>query len=256
MEKNCWEHWRLGLPCGPVLSMPGAGEAAGMRPAPAQLQTEKANPGGVVFGAEQPMGRTLIPGYNAIAPPITPLRDPALSLVALSGIDPAEPVMVEVPLVMNNTTFTATKVLYGWRIGFAERYVRGGHYELVEYSSALLRAFHILRQAGAQLVPVDARRADPSLQFTLQRNEIDELVIEHRLDALVSDGRSAAFHNACVSGYPSHCEPLADGAKLWFYGARCSRDALPTLLLAYRQVSAGVSGGQEQLRGALNTPAL
>jgi Asp-tRNA(Asn)/Glu-tRNA(Gln) amidotransferase A subunit family amidase len=165
-----------------------------MRPLPAQAQTEKASPGGFFFGAEQPMARTLIPGHNAIAPPIVPLRDPALSLVALSGIDPAEPAMGEVPFVMNNTAFTATEVLSGWRIGFAERYVRGVYYEPVEHSAALLRAFHILRQAGAQLVPVDARREDPTLQFTLQRNEIDDLVIKHRLDALVSDGQSAAFH--------------------------------------------------------------
>lgn len=223
---------------------------------PTRAQADTASPGGIVFGAEQPNGRAFIPGYNAVAPLISPLRDSALSLVALSGIDPTEPVMVEVPLVMNNTTFTATKVLAGWRIGVAQRYVRGVHFEPVEHSPALRRAFHILRQAGAQLVPVDARREDSTLQFTLLRNEIDDLVIEHRLDALVSDDQSAAFHRACISGYPSHCEPLGDGAMLWFYGTRRSRDALLALLLAYRQVSAGVSRGQGQLPSALSLPTM
>ncbi|MBD8093169.1 hypothetical protein IFT48_24540 [Pseudomonas fluorescens] len=143
--------------------------------------------------------------------------------------------MVEVPLVLNNTSFTATQLLSGWRIGFADRYVQGDHREVAEHSKVLCAAFDLLRQAGAQLVPVDARREDSSLQFSLQSNEIDDLVTVHRLDALVSDSESGAFHRACVSGYPSLSEPLGDGTTLWFYGARWSRDALPLLLHAYRQ---------------------
>ncbi|WP_017137869.1 MULTISPECIES: hypothetical protein [Pseudomonas] len=149
--------------------------------------------------------------------------------------------MVEVPLVLNNTSFTASQMLSGWRIGFADRYVQGGHREAVEHSEALCAAFDLLRQAGAHLVPVDARREDSSLQFSLQSNEIDDLMTAHRLDALVSGSESVAFHRACISGYPSLCEPLGDGAKLWFYGAQWSRDALPLLLHAYRQVSACAS---------------
>lgn len=79
----------------------------------------------------------LIPGYNALAPHLRPVRDPALSLVALSGEDPTEPVMVEVPLVLNNTTFTATRALTGYRVGYVERYVQGNHVEQVEHSEAL-----------------------------------------------------------------------------------------------------------------------
>lgn len=243
MEKNCREHWRLGLPCRLGPSLPEAGEAGGSNAAPAQAQPDKANPGGIVFGADYPKGMALIPGYNAVAAPIKPVRDPALSLVALSGIEPTGPVMVEVPLVRNNSTFTASKVLAGWRIGFADRYVHGAHYEPVEHSAALRRAFDILQLAGAQLVPVDARREDHSVQFCLQTREIDDLVTRHRLDALVSDDQSAAFHGACISGYPAVCEPLAEGAKLWFYGARWSRDALHALLYAYRQNNAGGPGG-------------
>lgn len=148
--------------------------------------------------------------------------------------------MVEVPLVLNNTSYTATQMLAGWRIGFAGRYVCGGHAEPVEHSSALRRAFDTLRQAGAQLVAVDAQRANDSVEFTLQViNEIDDLVTRHRLDALVSDDLSSAFHDACLNGYPSLCEPLEDGVQLRFYGARWSRDSLTALVQAYRQQVAG-----------------
>lgn len=236
MEKNCKEHWRLGMPCRPELSLPVAGDTGGVRPEPAPAKTDNMSQGGIVYGAAH--GIAPIPGYNAPAIPAKAARDPALSLIALSGIDPTGPVMVEAPLVLNNSSFTASQMLSGWRIGFAEHYVRGDHREPVEHGAALRAAFDHLRQAGAQLVPVNARHQDHSLQFTLQTNEIEDLVSAHRLDALVSGSESGAFHSACISGYPSLCEPLGDGTKLWFYGARWSRDALPLLLRAYRQVSA------------------
>lgn len=243
MEKNCSEHWRLGMPCRPGLSLPLTEEAgsAGQADESVHAKPENLSRAGIVFGAAQVVGAAPIPGYNAPALPARPARDPALSLAALSGIDPTGPVMVEVPLVLNNTSFTATQLLSGWRIGFADRYVQGDHREAVEHSEALCAAFDLLRQAGSQLVPVDARREDSSLQFSLQSNEIDDLVTAHRLDALVSGSESGAFHRACVSGYPSLSEPLGDGAKLWFYGARWSRDALPLLLRAYHQISACAS---------------
>jgi hypothetical protein len=88
-------------------------------------------------------------------------------------------------------------------LGFAERYGRGGDHEPIEHRAPFRRALDILRQAGVQLLPVPAQRVDETLQFNLHtHNEIDELVNEHRLDALVSDSRSAAFHAACWHGYP------------------------------------------------------
>lgn len=241
--ENCRAHWRSGMPCRPGLSLPVTEEAGSVEPAAESVyaKPENLSRAGIVFGAAQVVGAAPIPGYNAPALPARPARDPALSLAALSGIDPTGPVMVEVPLVLNNTSFTASQMLSGWRIGFADRYVQGGHREAVEHSEALCAAFDLLRQAGAHLVPVDARREDSSLQFSLQSNEIDDLMTAHRLDALVSGSESVAFHRACISGYPSLCEPLGDGAKLWFYGAQWSRDALPLLLHAYRQVSACAS---------------
>ncbi|SDR70257.1 hypothetical protein SAMN04490205_0065 [Pseudomonas trivialis] len=191
---------------------------------------------GIIFGDEHAEGTVFIPGYNAVAPMIRPARDPALSLVALSGIDPSEPVMVEVPLVLNNTTFTATPLLAGWRIGYVDRYVRGEHTEPAQQSPALCRAFDILRQAGAQWVAVDAQQADDSLHFSLRnRNEIDELMADYRLDAVVSDDRRAAFHGDSPSDYPRVCEVLEDGTQLWFFASRRSRASLSLLVRAFRQ---------------------
>ncbi|WP_254914125.1 hypothetical protein [Pseudomonas sp. SWRI22] len=175
----------------------------------------------------------LVPGYNALAPHLRPVRDPALSLVALSGEDPTEPVMVEVPLVLNNTTFTATRALTGYRVGYVERYVQGNHVERVEHSEALHRVFDTLRRAGVQWVAVDMQRSGDSQQAC---REIDELVAGLRLDALVSEDPEAAFHNASRSGYPTVCETLEDGTRVWFYGARWAGDRLAALVRAYRQL--------------------
>ncbi|WP_238785926.1 hypothetical protein [Pseudomonas sp. S35] len=163
------------------------------------------------------------------------LRDPALALCALSGVDPTEPVMVEVPLVHGDNTLTTAKALEGRRVGFADRYRGGNGHELIEHREPFLRALDILRRAGAQLLSVPAQRTDDILRFNQNgRNEIDELVSEFQLDALVSDSQSAAFHAACWSGYPVFGEPLGDGTTCWFYSARWSKDSLATLIQAYR----------------------
>lgn len=241
MELDCKKKWQLGTLCRLGGASPVSGELACLEPAASPAKINRTSPSGIVFGAEHSESAVRIPGYNALPPLVRTVRDPSLSLIALSGIEPTGPVMVEVPLVLNNTGFTATQMLAGWRIGFAGRYVRGGHAEPVEHSSALRRAFDTLRQAGAQLVAVDAQCADDSLEFTVQvTNEIDDLVTRHRLDALVSDNLSNAFHDACLSGYPSLCEPVEDGVQLRFYSARWSRDSLTALVQAYRQQVAGV----------------
>ena len=240
MEHDSRKNWQLGVPCRHGVALPATGEPGGLECVAPPVKIDKVSPSGIVFGAEHPEGAVRIPGYNALAPLLKTVRDPSLSLIALSGIEPTGPVMVEVPLVLNNTTFTASRLLAGWRIGYAGRYVRGEHAEPVDHSSALRRAFDILRQAGAQLVAVDAQLTDDSLEFTLQvTNEIDELVIRHSLDALVSDDLGGAFHAACLSGYPCFCEPLEEGIELRFYGARWSRDSLAALVQAYLQQVSG-----------------
>lgn len=237
MDHYCKEFWKVGLPCPVGQSSPTPVCTVDLPASSSPLHTDNAGAGAIVFGTGQHQGATLIPGYNTLAPHIKPVRDPALLLMAMSGIEPTEPVMVEVPLVLNNTTFTASLTLAGYRIGYVDRYVQGNHVEAIEHSAAVRGMFDTLRQAGVQWVAVDARRGDDHLQFSLQGcNEIDELVTHHRLDVLVSDDPGAEFHNAGRRGYPSACETLEDGSTVWFYSARWAGDRLAALLRAYRQL--------------------
>ena len=202
----------------------------------------QATPRGIDFGVDpgadiHAKGRVPIPGYDTPALPLKPIRDPSLSLVALSGIDPTGSVMMEVPLVQNNSRHKAEQALAGRRIGFADQWMQGNRREPIEHTAAFLRVLDTLRQAGVHLVPVPAQRDDSALQFNLHtRNEIDEHISEYRLDALVSDSRSAAFHAACWSGYPGLSEPLEEGATLWFYGARWAGGSLAALVREYRRL--------------------
>lgn len=176
------------------------------------------------------------------------VRDPSLSLIALSGVDPAGPVMVAVPPVMENNAAKSVPVLADWRIGFADQYLRNGVRETVEHSSGFLQALEVLKDAGAEVVPVQAQLPDAAAYFTLaSSNQIDERVSEHRLDALVSDGQSPAFHGFCKTGYPGVCQLFNDdlnGTKvvLWFYGARWARDSLSALVRIYQQAMQARAG--------------
>lgn len=237
MECKCKKYWQAGLPC------PTGQPVSALTDASAQATTaqEHTSPRGIVFGvdpqAHGTRGGVPIPGYDAPGLALKPPRDPSLSLIALSGIDPSGPLMAEVPPVMNNSPFTRTQVLVGWRIGFANRYVGPGASEAVDHSPAFLQALDTLRSAGAQLVALDALRGDRANPFVAYtRNEIDERVGEHSLDALVSESKSAAFHGACASGYPGACELLEDGTKLWFYGARWAGDRILVLVRFYRRL--------------------
>lgn len=255
MEEKCTKYWRAGMPCPaglPLLS----GSACSPSPPP----HDPPSPGSITFGvaapnSEQPVVSVPTPRYDVPGPMMKTSRDPALSLMALSGIEPTGPLMVEVPLVQNNSTFAPTQALAGWRIGFAGRYVRVNNYQRVEQGAPFVRALDILREAGAQLVPVDVQWVDDTLQFTLQTHpEIDNYVIKHRLDAMVSEGESSVFHGACKRGYPGLCEPLEEGATLWFYSARWSRDSLATLVRVYRQRASCEPGSQDPLQGTLIPP--
>ncbi len=236
MDIKCRKHVQLGLSCSLDSPSPLLGEVAALAAVLPKSVVDTVSPGGIAFRTDTHLPGTIpIPGYNAPALPLKPVRDPSLSLVALDGVDPTGPVMVEVPLVENNSPFTPDRALAGQRVGFAERYERDNKHERVEHSASFIQALDILRVAGVQLVAVPARQADATLKFDLQTyNEIDALISEYRLDALVSDSQSAAFHKACWTGYPGLGEPLEGGATLWFYGARWSKDSLPALVQGYR----------------------
>lgn len=218
MKNKCEINWPTGIvdrshPTGPLEPAP---------PAPAC----DVGPGAIMFepGAAalaHARGSVPIPGYNAPGLALKPVRDAALSLIALGRVDPSTPVMVEVPLVQDSIAYMQPQTLAGSRIGFAEQFQRGSGFEPVEHSAAFLRVLRLLGQAGAQMVPVSAQRRDAAFHFDVQSpNEIDDLVVRHRLDALVSEGDRGAFHAACESGYPSHCEMLEQGVELWIYGSR------------------------------------
>ncbi|QOY70385.1 hypothetical protein IH404_21750 [Pseudomonas sp. OST1909] len=226
MESKCSKYWRVGMACPAKQLAPGLEEpTASIHPA-----AGPANSRSIAFGADPASATSIpIPGYNAPALPLKPTRDPSLSLIALSGLEPSGPVMVEVPLVQNNSTFSAASTLSGRRVGFAQRW---GHDQTpIEHGVTFLRALDVLCRAGTNLVPVPARHADDPRPGG---NEIDELVHAYQLDALVADSQNVAFHDACWSGYPRLNEPLEDGAVLWFYGARWSKDSLTALVLGYR----------------------
>lgn len=189
-------------------------------------------------------GRTFVQGprFEVPGPMMNTVRDPALSLRALSGLDPVGTVLVEVPLVQHDSGLKTPPALAGWRIGFAEDYLRDGERETAEHSNGFLRTLEVLRAAGAQLVPVTAQMPDAALHLRFEgRNEIDDRIIEHRLDALVSEERSPAFHASCKAGYPGICLSFSDeltgaGVAIWFYGARWARDSLSVLVQAYQKV--------------------
>jgi len=242
MEGKCKKYGWPGMGCQVGAWGAALTESTGLATATCHSAVEPASPPSIAFGGvplpqAHADSRVPIPGYDAPALPIKPMRDPSLSLIALSGVDPREPVMVAVPPVQDNCTFTTVHGLSGKRIGFADCYGSGPDQTSIAHRALFMRALETLCRAGVKLVPVPARRVDASLQFNLHtHNEIDELVNEYRLDALVSDSQSAAFHEACWAGYPRFGEPLEGGTTLWFYGARWSRESLAVVVQGYRSV--------------------
>lgn len=232
MDDKCKKYWHPGAPCPVAPSLPSG---TGCLPLVSPTLMPSEGRGSIAFGGtvapERPVAGIPLPRFDIPGPMMKTVRDPALSLIALSGVDPSGPVMVEVPLVLNNTAFAPTQGLMGWRIGFVARYVSEHASEPVEHGATFTRALDMLRQAGAQLVAVAARRPDKTLQFSVQsRQEIDIHVTEQRLDAVVCEGESPAFQGACSLGYPGVCEPLEDGTRLWFYSARGTNERLAVLM--------------------------
>lgn len=226
--------------CAPS-TQPGLANAVGVSRGGVEFQTSAAPVAATFTTAQGP--RFDIPG-----PMMKTVRDPSLSLIALSGLDPAGPVMVEVPPITDNSAAKSSPALATWRIGFADEYLRNGVRETVEHSSGFLQALEVLKAAGAEVLPVVAQLPDDAAYFALaSSNEIDDRVSEHCLDALVSDGQSPAFHGFCKTGYPGVCQIFNDATDgthvvLWFYGARWARDSLSALVRVYQQVMQAARG--------------
>jgi hypothetical protein len=198
------------------------------------------HPGGLDFGiAGGHAGYG--PRFDIPGPMMRTVRDPALSLSALSGVDPEGPVMVEIPPVADAGHLRNTPSLAGSRIGFAREYVSGDVREALVHSAHFAHVLDVLRAAGAQLVPVHAHLADDRRYFTLDPgNEINDRITESRLDVLVSDSQSSAFHRTATAGNPRMCVLTgtnADGAwtSIWFYGAHWARDQVAALAQGCQQ---------------------
>lgn len=201
--------------------------------------TDSAPPqGGLEFGISSGYG----PRFDIPGPMMHTVRDASLSLIALSGVDPQAPVMVEIPPVADAGHLRHTPSLAGSRIGFASEYVAGGVRETIRHSAHFVLVLNALRAAGAQLVAVTARLADDTRHFTLDPgNEINDRVTENRLDGVVAAAHSATFEQASAAGNPSFCVPAgmdADGVArvVWFYGAHWAGDRLAALVRGCRQV--------------------
>lgn len=242
MEDKCRKTLSPGAPCSVGLPLVfNAFNAMPCGPAAPSGSTDNVSTsrGGIEF---QPAAAPVVQGprFDIPGPMMKTVRDPSLSLIALSGLDPVGQVMVEVPPIMENNAAKSAPALADWRIGFADGYLRNGVRETVEHSSGFLQALEVLKAAGAEVVPVEAQLPDAAY-FTLESsNEIDKRINEHRLDALVSDGQSPAFHLFCKTGYPGVCQIFSDGLQgtrvvLWFYGARWARDSLSVLVRVYQQ---------------------
>ena len=182
------------------------------------------------------------PRFDIPGPMMRTVRDPSLSLIALSGVDPEGPVMVEIPPVADSGHLINTPPLAGSRIGFASEYVAGDGRETIEHSAHFAQVLNVLRAAGAELVPVYARLTDDTGHFTLHPgNEINDRVTENRLDGLVSDAQSAAFHQAATAGNPRIRIPTGAGPDgvltfAWLYGAYWAGDRLAALAQGCRLV--------------------
>ncbi|WP_237151267.1 amidase family protein [Pseudomonas sp. ADAK18] len=185
-----------------------------------------------------------LPRFDVPGPMMSTVRDPALLLIAMSGADPEGPVMVEIPPVVNPGNVSNCALLTGSRIGFASEYLSGNDRQTIEHSAHFTWVLKVLNNAGAQLVPVLAHRLDDTRHFTLDSsNEIDDRVAEGRLDALVSDASSVAFHPSATSAHPKLCVSTgldADGTatSVWFYGAHWASDPLVALVHGCQQVLA------------------
>lgn len=222
------------LSCAPIV---GKGVVFGSDAAGA-IVSSTVHQGGLEFATTSGYG----PRFDIPGPMMRTVRDPPLSLIALSGVDPEGPVMVEIPPVADAGHLRNTPSLAGSRIGFASEYVAGDVRETIKHSAHFARVLNVLRAAGAELVPVQALVVDNTRHFTLNsNNEIDDRVTENRLDGLVSDAQSGAFHQTSTAANPRFRVSAGVDAKgvslvVWFYGAHWGGDRLAALVRGCQQV--------------------
>lgn len=213
--------------------------------------------GSIAF--EPPMGHQT--GVNLAAygqrldvpgPMMRTVRDPSLSLSALSGLDDASPAIMVEPPDCEYGAVPKPLFLTGRRIGFASSYRAGSAVTWFEHPIGFSRTQDLLRAAGVQLVPLEVRwsqgllsgRADAQLDDALPAgfctSPLNELLLEQRLDAWMCDAQQDIFPDAITDGYSrvlvsSGSDPYGLSSSVLFYGARWGEVHLKALVRDFLQ---------------------
>ncbi|MHC8365733.1 amidase family protein [Pseudomonas sp. ZT5P21] len=235
------------------------------------------------------------------------VRDAALLLNAMTGIDPADP--VKKPHGLDNVDYTALlrpNALVGRRIGYPAKFDRSNLPLLTDPDFS--QALELMQAAGATLIPVElhdplSKQVEEAFHMGIKRDlprylatrtgipastledlvlfnapnveghgqdtlieaskiafdeqtynklwhkiqsenaaAIDQWLVAHQLDAIVSDVASPAMNVVPLAGYPGIMVPTGiddDGVptSVFFYGRRWSEANLLALAYGYEQVS-------------------
>lgn len=102
--------------------------------------------------------------------------DTALMLNAMSGSDPQDPASVGAPQGIDYTQLLVPGALKGKRIGYPATFPEGGEPQPAWDTPSLRRTLEVLREQGAEVVPVEMRPADASGWVALLFGDVkDEL---------------------------------------------------------------------------------
>ena len=159
------------------------------------------------------------------------VADAALMLHAMAGVDPSDPATeASSGKLVDYSAALEKGGLQGARIGVARNFF-GRHAEL---DAVIEKALEDLKAQGALLI-------DTELASAGQHEDIDQVMREHRLDALVAPTGGGFSSPAAVAGYPhitvpaGHVHGLPVG--LSFVGAAYSEAALIRMAYCYEQAT-------------------
>lgn len=208
---------------------------------------------------ELPAGRQVgvnLPAYgqrlDVPGPMMRSLRDPSLSLSALSGLDDASPPIMVEPPDREFTALPKTQILSGRRIGFAKACRAASVVTRLEHCVSFLRVLDQLSAAGMHLIALEVSWSPGVLPDGTDAQSIDtlppgfctsslnELLLEHRLDAWVCDARLDIFPGAIRDGYSHVSVPTGSDIQglsfgVLFYGARWGEGPLKALVRDFQQ---------------------
>ncbi|BBP78922.1 amidase [Pseudomonas sp. Ost2] len=124
----------------------------------------------------------IVPGSRELdsAGPITrSVRDAALMLNAMTGLDPKDPATSQVPVAKDYSALLKEDALKGKVIGYPSRFQSGS--QAMEDHPQFARALAAMKEAGAQLVPVDLPHTDWSQGETARLDRLFDMSIKRVL---------------------------------------------------------------------------